>query len=77
MKAKLILALFELGTSHNRWYVERTVSSMLKNMSPQLIERQLAEIRVTSFNLSGKIIHMEQSIGYNRKVLPPQLLGIV
>ncbi|EIM6640507.1 serine/threonine protein kinase [Salmonella enterica] len=77
MKAKLILALLELGTSHNRWYVERTVSSMLINMSPQLVERLLAEIRVTSFNFSRKIIHMEQSIGYNRQVLPPQLLGIV
>lgn len=73
LKAKIILALLELGTSHNRWYVERMAADMLSNMQAELLTRLIAEINVTSFNFQEKIIHMEHSIGYNRHSLPREL----
>ncbi|GAL60211.1 putative serine/threonine protein kinase [Pseudescherichia vulneris NBRC 102420] len=77
LKAKIILALLELGTSHNRWYVERKVALMMSNMTDELNNRLVTEINTTNFDFSGKIIHMERSINYNRAVLPIELQQLV
>lgn len=76
LKAKIILALLELGTSHNRWYVERMVGNMLNSSSSDLGNRLLMEITATSFDFVTKINHMEFSIKYNRCFLPQELLNL-
>ncbi|EQC1055751.1 protein kinase domain-containing protein [Providencia rettgeri] len=73
LKAKLFLALLELGTSHNRWYVERKVVTILSKAEPSVINRICAEIKVTDFDFKNKIIDMERSIGFNRNNLPAEL----
>lgn len=77
LKAKIILSLLELGTSHNRWYVERKVAHMLSNMTNELKFRLITEINTVGFDFSAKIIHMERSINYNRAVLPIELQQLV
>lgn len=78
LKAGVALALLELGTSHNRWYVERKAASMLDVTIPDgLAERIKIEISVQDIYFKGKIAHMERSIGFNKVSLHPILFQLV
>lgn len=78
LQADIALALLELGTSHNRWYVERKAASMLGRDIPRaLAERILMEINVQQVSFKSKIAHMERSIGFNKATLHPLLLAYV
>lgn len=78
LKASIALALLELGTSHNRWYVERKAAGMLDGTIPTaLAERIRMEISVQQIDFKGKITHMTRSIGFNKASLHPILLQLV
>jgi eukaryotic-like serine/threonine-protein kinase len=75
LKASIALAMLELGTSHNRWFVERKFMSMVgADISEALAERTGTEIDVQGINFARLIQHVEQSISASRNDLHPILL---
>lgn len=75
LKAKIALALLELGTSHNRWYVERKFMRFAgTDITDNLANRIIAEIDVDDINFEDKIQRLEKSIGATRNQLHPILL---
>jgi serine/threonine protein kinase len=78
LKANIALALLELGTSHNRWYVERKAAAMLDKTIPNLLaDRIRMEIIQQAINLKDKIAHMTRSIGFDKNSLHPTLLAMI
>jgi serine/threonine protein kinase len=74
VKAVIALALLELGTSHNRWYVERKFVKMTgTSISDELAERIAAEIDVQKYPFSRAIARLELSISASRNDLHPIL----
>ena len=75
VKVDCLLALLELGTSHNRWYVERKFYGVCGASLDSIVARRLAiEFRATDEDICGKIAHLEQSIGVSRDGLHPTLV---
>lgn len=76
IKAECLMALLSMGTSHNRWYVER----MFVRLCGIDMDEKLAKRLVVRFHIDGKskvcrrISHVEQSIGYDRGNLHPRLV---
>ncbi len=78
LKTIIALALLYLGTSHNRWYVERKAAAMLSStIDDALAERMRVEIAVTNYPFSAYIQHMERSISFTRESLHPILRVLV
>lgn len=78
LKTIIALALLYLGTSHNRWYVERKAAAMLSNaIDDALAERVRVEIAVTNCPFATYIQHMERSISFTRESLHPILRALV
>jgi serine/threonine protein kinase len=74
LKAAIALAMLELGTSHNRWFVERKFLQMAgPSISDELAERIATEIDVQKYNFSSAVNHLEHSIGISRDDLHPVL----
>ena len=64
------MALLAMGTSHNRWYVERKFISWC---GPEM-EESLAKRLSVSFRIADKIVcrqisHLEESISISRRAL--------
>ncbi|MGQ3673597.1 serine/threonine-protein kinase [Xanthobacter sp. TB0136] len=76
-KVECLMALLELGTSHNRWYVERKFA----RLCGADMDENLAKRLVVKFHIDGKsavcrkISHLEKSIDFNRANLHPKLVG--
>lgn len=76
LKAECLMALLEMGTSHNRWYVER---KFVQLCGPRMDEG-LAKRMVVKFHIEGKnkvcanIKYLENSIGFDRVGLHPRLV---
>jgi len=78
LKAKITLALLELGTSHNRWYVERKFISIAnRDISDNLAERIRIEIEVDNFDFEERISRLERSISISRNILHPILQKVL
>ena len=78
IKAKIALALLELGTSHNRWYVERKFLRLAGvDISANLARRIISEIEVEDINFEMLISRMEASISVSRNELHPLLLEFI
>ena len=74
LKAKIALAMLELGTRHNRWYVEQQFMRMVdSDIDDALADRIKIEIQVQGFNFLKHIKHIEWSIGATRDELHPKL----
>ncbi|WP_320151084.1 serine/threonine-protein kinase [uncultured Tolumonas sp.] len=74
LKAKIALATLELGTSHNRWYVERKFVSMVGVDIPEQLAKRIAiEIDVQEFEFKRKFSHLSSSIGVEIEILHPIL----
>ncbi|MFQ2590346.1 serine/threonine-protein kinase [Aeromonas caviae] len=74
LKAKIAIGLLVLGTSHNRWYVERKFVSMADTTIPDnLANRIKVELEVQGIDFKGHIDHLTRSIGVSRAVLHPIL----
>jgi len=75
VKAECLLALLELGTTHNRWYVERTFTSLCgPDMEEGLAKRLAVEFRADSRRICGRISQLERSISVSRNSLHPALV---
>lgn len=76
LKVECLLALLRMGTSHNRWYVERT----FMRLCDPTMDENLAKRLVVQFHIAGKgdicgsIGHLEVSIGTSRNNLHPKLV---
>ncbi|TWB21985.1 protein kinase-like protein [Nitrospirillum amazonense] len=76
VQADCLLAMLELGTSHNRWYVERKFMSLCgPSMKGELAGRLAMEFRILGAEICGAIRHIEWSINANRAVLHPLLVA--
>lgn len=70
LKAKIALAMLELGTSHNRWVVERQFVRMTgHDCEPALAERIKIEVRASGMPFARRIKHLHNSIN-----VPPDRL---
>ena len=78
LKADVAIALLELGTSHNRWYVERKYMTMVnKNISDILANRIKLELEIQEVNFKYKMSHIEGSIGVSKDTLHHILLDLL
>lgn len=78
LKANVVIALLQLGTSHNRWYVEHKVMKLASpSIADNLAERIKTEIEVQDINFERKIRHLENSIGVSRDRLHPILVSLL
>ena len=69
-----IMALLYLGTSHNRYYVERKIFRFLvQNCPPNLITRIGMEIRIDGDQAKSAFEHLAKSIDVDLLNLPAQL----
>ena len=67
-----------LGTSHNRWYVERKfVAAVGKNLNENLAKRLAVEIRTDENDACRAIRHLEHSIDFNINNLHPLLFDTI
>lgn len=74
-KAEILLALLMMGTSHNRWYVEKKfVSHCLPNMPHDLARRMAMEMRVMRKEACMAIATLERSISFSRAGLHPNIV---
>lgn len=65
-----LLALLLMGTSHNRWYVERMFFSYVgPTLHNDLAKRLSVEFRADKDNVNNAIAHMERSISVSRQSL--------
>ncbi|HIF9255926.1 TPA: serine/threonine-protein kinase [Photobacterium damselae] len=74
LKSQIAIALLYLGTSHNRWYVERKAANMMDiNISVEQAERIKVELQVQSIPFNAQISHLCGSIGLVQSFLHPKL----
>ena len=77
-KAEILLALLFLGTSHNRWYVERKFVGLAGDGMPDdLAKRFSLEVRVLGGQACRAFRHLEVSIGVKNQELHPTLAGTI
>lgn len=74
-KVECLIALLEMGTSHNRWYVERKFVRLSgPDMNDNLAKRLVVKIHIAGKDkVSDNIAHLEKSIGFERSELHPRL----
>jgi hypothetical protein len=68
------MALLLMGTSHNRWYVERMFVSLCSaNLEEAVAKRLAIEFRASDEKVCRAISHLERSIHISRTTLHPLL----
>lgn len=74
-RADAIMALLRLGTSHNRWYVERRFMQVCSPSMEDVLARRLAvEFRAGGTQVCEQIGHLEKSISTDRAHMHPELV---
>jgi serine/threonine protein kinase len=74
-KVSCLMAMLELGTSHNRWYVEhKFLARCNTGMEENLANRLAIQFRITGEAVCQRILHLERSIGVKREALHPALV---
>lgn len=74
-KVECLMAMLELGTSHNRWFVERKFANLCSpNMDENLAKRLGVQFRIGGPDVCRMISHLESSIGVSRNTLHPALV---
>jgi hypothetical protein len=64
-----------MGTSHNRWYVERMFMKLCgQDMDMALARRLAVEFRAADWDICRSIAHVERSIQTSRENLHPILV---
>jgi hypothetical protein len=75
VKTECLMAMLMMGTSHNRWYVERKFLNLCgPNMDESLAKRLAIEFRTAEDEVCMSIAHLERSIGVSRTSLHPVLI---
>jgi len=78
LKALVTVAMLELGTSHNRWYVERKFIEMAGvGIESALANRIRVELEVQRVDFCSSVRHVEGSISANRRDLHPVLQALL
>lgn len=74
-KVECLIALLEMGTSHNRWYVERKFARLCgPDMNDNLARRLVVKIHIAGKSkVHNSIDHLEKSIDFDRDGLHPRL----
>lgn len=73
-KSSCLMALLEMGVSHNRWYVEQKFISLCGHaMDVNLAARLAVEFRIAGAVICRRIDHLERSISTSRQYLHPTL----
>ena len=76
LQAECLMAMLFMGTSHNRWYVERKFFSYVdSSLEVQLCKRLAIEFRADDTRVCTAISHLESSIGVNRENIHPTLVA--
>lgn len=71
-RVEILIALLTLGTSHNRWYVEKIFWNNCSHLMDEISAKRLAlEIRVMGKSVCRMIDHLEWSISVNRNAFHP------
>lgn len=73
IKAEALMALLYMGTSHNRWYVERKFLTLTNAMDPLLAKRLAIEFRADDIRASNAVTRLEDSINVTRVNFHPVL----
>jgi hypothetical protein len=74
-KVECLMALLSMGTSHNRWFVERKFIRLASpEMDENLAKRLAVEFRIGGDEVCGQINHLENSISFGRSDLHPALV---
>jgi hypothetical protein len=75
VRAECLLALLMMGTSHNRWYVERKFVGLCGPDMDEVCAKRLAiEVRADSNTVCMAVSHIEHSISISRSALHPLLV---
>jgi hypothetical protein len=78
LKSRIVVAMLSLGTSRNRWFVERKFMQMAgPDIDESLAERIKVEIEVQGIDFACHIEHVERSIGATREDLHPTLQALL
>lgn len=74
-KVECLMAMLELGTSHNRWFVERKFLSLCgSGMDENLAKRLGVQFRIGGGEVCRMISHLETSVGASRATMHPLLV---
>jgi eukaryotic-like serine/threonine-protein kinase len=77
-KADALMAMLEMGTSHNRWYVERKFLQLCGPKMDETAARRLSiEFRASGDDICGLIRHLERSVGASRSELHSVLQSVL
>ncbi|MGX3945358.1 serine/threonine protein kinase [Klebsiella pneumoniae] len=77
-KVEIIIAMLLMGTSHNRWYVERRFVSVAgHDMTPDLAKRLALEISILEGRMCAAVSHLQRSIGATPDMLHPELFDMI
>lgn len=77
-KAEIIIAMLLMGTSHNRWYVERRFMSVAgHDMTPELAKRLALEMSILEGRMCAAVSHLQRSIGATPEMLHPELFAMI
>lgn len=76
LKVECLMALLAMGTSHNRWYVERQFARLCSaNMDDSLAKRLVVRFHIAGKkDVCSRIGHLERSISFSREYLHPRLV---
>lgn len=78
LKAKIALAMLELGTSHNRWRLEWQFMRMAgQECEPALAERIRMDVIAKKFPFKARMRHVERSISATADQLHPTLYTLL
>jgi serine/threonine protein kinase len=74
LKVQCLLAILQLGTSHNRWFVERKFERLCnKEMDDNLAKRFVVQMHVLGHELCQSIKHLERSISFECDKCHPRI----
>jgi hypothetical protein len=74
-KVECLMALLAMGTSHNRWFVERKFAHLCgPDMDDSLAKRLGVQFRIAEGDICQQIDHLERSISFDRASLHPALV---
>ena len=75
-KVECLMAMLEMGTSHNRWYVERKFARLCgPDMEVNLAKRLGVEFRIRESDVCRSVEYLERSIDFNRDEFHPALIN--
>ena len=74
-KSECLMAMLAMGTSHNRWFVERKFAYLCGvSMDDNLAKRLAVQFRIAEADVCHQMDHMEGSISFSRSSLHPILV---